>query len=128
FAEPTLAGIPRRPIEGMRHRAAQPIAGTSREPRVGVERDDVAHVGGRDGGRGQKARIGRPAEKAIELVKLAALALPSHPRPLARVPEPPTVEEKEALAATWRGAVAPVQPRDTVPRRRQRLVIARQGR
>ena len=37
------------------------------------------------------------------------------------------MEEEDALAAPWRGAVAPVQPRDAVPRRRQRLVIARQG-
>src|SRR5258708_19648562 len=99
----------------MRHRADQPTAGTSGQPRVGVERDDVAHAGGRDGGRGQKGRIGRPAQKTIELVELAALALPSHPHPLARVPEPPTVEEKEALAATRRGSVAPVQPRDASP-------------
>src|SRR5207244_13432390 len=58
-------------------------------------------------------------------VEFAPLALPPQPRPLGLVPEPPSVEEKESLAAIRRGPVAPVQAGDPLARGPQSFVIAR---
>ena len=58
-------------------------------------------------------------------MELPALALPPHPRLLALVPEPPTVEEKESLASTRNGTVASVQTRDPLARRGETLLVTR---
>ena len=121
-----------RPVEGMRYRADQPIDGAARQPRVGVERDHVADVGrhpaqraratrgsSRARGTRDERRVRCAPKQTIQLVELPALALPPHPHLLALVPDPPAVEEEEPLA------VAPVQARDALARRRERLVITR---
>src|SRR5439155_21259496 len=66
-----------------------------------------------------------PSQEAIQLVQLAPLALPPHPRPLGLVPEPPALEEKESLAAVRRGTVTPVQTGDPLARGPERFVITR---
>ena len=75
------------------------LGGVARQARVGVERDAVAdrrqHVQLADLGR--EARVGRAAQQAVELLDLAALALPAHPRVLAGVPLPVAMEQEEAI-------------------------------
>ena len=44
--DPPGGGIEARPVERMRHLADQAVDRVARQPRVGVERDDVADVGG----------------------------------------------------------------------------------
>ncbi len=102
----------------MRHRTDQPIDHPSGEPRIGVERDDVADAGRWDGTRGHEARVRRPSQEAIQLPELASLALPPHPRPLAFVPEPPAVEKQESIASIRGSTVTPVQTADPVARGR----------
>ena len=71
----------------------------ARQAGVGVERDAVAdlrqdgQVADLDGG-----RVRRAAQQAIELLDLAALALPSHPAAFLAIPLPGAVEEIEAVA------------------------------
>ncbi len=63
---------------GARHRAAGGI---------GIERDDVAHIGRhlrRVAGDRHEGGVGGAAQQPVEFVQLAALALPSHPFVLAR--------------------------------------------
>ena len=57
-------------------------------------------------------------------MKLAALALPSHPGPLARIPDPPPMEQVESRAAVRRWAVSGVQPGDSRARRLENRVVA----
>jgi hypothetical protein len=87
--------------------ADEAARGVARQLRVGVERDDVTDVGEQSGvgRRDDETRIARAAQQAVELLQLAALALPAHPLPLARVPQPLAVEKVEALE---RGRVGPV--------------------
>src|SRR4029453_11649413 len=111
------SGFEARPVEGMRHRADEPLDGAAGQSSVGIEGDDVANPGRHDGARGHDGGVRRPTQEAIQLVELAALSLPSHPRLLAVVPEPPPVEEKESDTALGRGAVTAIQTLDTVARR-----------
>jgi len=68
----------------MRHLADEPLDRVARQARVGVERDDITDV---DGQRARSAvderRIGSTTQETIELMELAALALPSIQTPCA---------------------------------------------
>ena len=57
-------------------------------------------------------------------MQLAALALPSHPHPFARIPEPPTVEHVEARTPVGRGTMTRVQPGYARANCREDLVVA----
>ena len=102
-----------RRIQGVPHLADQPAHGVSRQPRIGIERDHIAHAG-RNGGRlaadGQEARVDGAAQQAIQFVQLAALALPTHPDALRFVPQPSPMQEQEAIARRT-GTVLEVQAR-----------------
>jgi hypothetical protein len=63
------------------------------------------------------------AQQPVQLVELAALALPSDPAPLPFVPHAAAVEQEEALAAGGR-PVAPVQLGDAFGRRLDERFIA----
>ena len=65
-----------------------------------------------------EGRVGRAAQQPIQLVQLAALALPADPAPFAFVPDPPTMEQQEAGAA-GRRAIAPIEAGDARRRRPQ---------
>ena len=111
----------------MRHLADQPAHRVARQPRVGVERDDVADAGGHDAGGCavdvDERRVGRAAQQPVQLVQLAALALPADPPSFAFVPDPPAMQQQEAVAA-GRRAVAPIEPRDALRRRGEQRRVA----
>ena len=94
--------------------------------RVGVERDAVADVGqdrevaDLDG----EARVGGAAQQAVELLDLAALALPPHPPPLGRVPLTQAMEQEEAVGTAV--AVLVVERLDAGARGLENLGVARQ--
>src|SRR6202035_784810 len=76
-AEP---GVELRPVQGVRQGADQPPGGLPRQPRVGVESEDVADlprrlevVSVRASGGAEKGRPGGAPEQPVELLELAAL-------------------------------------------------------
>src|SRR5437867_645237 len=87
----------------------------ARQPGVAVERDAVAHL--REDAEladlHVEARVGGAPQQAVELLDLAALALPSHPHALARVPLADAVEEEESVLVL--GGVAEVELLDAGP-------------
>src|SRR3954453_3455495 len=100
----------------MRHFSDQAVNGVTRQPCVGVQCDDVPNIGRHRGCLSVYARVGcvRSApQQAIELVQLAALALPPKPAPLALIPNPTAVKQKKAVADRGR-AVTSIKPGDTV--------------
>ena len=82
----------------MRHLADQATHRVARQSRVRIERHDIADAG-RDGGRSEthvdESRVGRAAQKPIEFVELAALALPPDPPRFAFVPDAAAVQKEE---------------------------------
>jgi hypothetical protein len=94
-------GVEARAVERVGQGRHQPGRRLARQLRVGVQGDDETHP--------RQARqvaalhrIGRvrgPAQQAVELAQLAALALPAHPAALRGVPHPFAVEQEEAVGA-----------------------------
>ena len=113
--------IETRPVERVSHLADQPPDRVARQPGIGVEGDHKANVGRHDGG-GEKCRVRRAAQQPIELMQLAALALPPEPAPLGVVPLPTTVEQQKSIAAR-RGTIATVQSGDPAAGGRQKLIV-----
>ena len=102
------------------------LGGVARQPGVGVERDAVADVAAAASGSPTcdvEAGVGGAAQQAVELLDLAALALPAHPGALARVPLPPAMEEEEAVRPAVGGAG--VQGLDPCPRRGEDGLVVR---
>src|SRR6185437_13497382 len=107
------------------------VGGTARHAGIGVEGEDKTNARRRRGrtlARGQERGIGCAAQQAVELVQLAALAFPSHPAALARVPDAAAVEEQEARASAERDAVALIEARDAGAGGGQQDLIAGGGR
>ena len=76
--------------------------GVARQPGVGVERHDVANIcgyGGRLAVATQERGAGPATQELVELMQLAALALPAEPAAFALVPHPPAMQQQEAVAA-----------------------------
>ena len=123
-----LAGeVEARVIQGVSHLADQPARGVVGNARVRVERNDVADARGnfgRTGSARDERRVGGASEKPIQLVQLAALALPADPLALRLVPDTAPVEQQEALAVGHR-PVALVQSRNAVARFTEQFVIVR---
>ncbi len=106
-----------RPIQRVRDDADELLGGVARQARVGVERDAVAHAG-QDRevpDLDVEARVPRPSQEPIELLELASLSLPSHPRALARIPLARAMEQEEPVATPF--AEPGVQRLDAAPRR-----------
>ena len=124
--DPAGGGIEVRPVEWVRHLADQAMDRVARQSGVGVERDDVANAGGRGWGLpadADETGVGRTTQQPVEFVQLAALAFPADPSRFAGVPEPPAVEQKEAVA-TRRRAVALIEPGNAGHRRFEQRLIA----
>jgi hypothetical protein len=90
----------------MQRDADQCLRGVAGQVSVGIESDAVLHVGqNRQITRCvSKACVAGAAQETVELLDLAALALPSHPHPFFLVPLPIAVEQVEAAAALVRMA------------------------
>ena len=111
----------------MGHLTDKPDRGVARQPRVGVERDHVANTG-RQGGvtfAADKGRIVGAAQKLVELVQLAALALPPHPLAFALVENAASMQMEKAVPC--RTIMALVQIPDRVVRKRQKFGVAFDG-
>jgi hypothetical protein len=107
------------------HLADQPLSGSARQARIGVEGDHVADPGRHDRGLSavcKEGRIGCAAEQAIQLVKFPALAFPPHPLSLRLVPGSPAMEQEKSLPVR-RGSVKLVQARDCGGCRADKLVV-----
>jgi hypothetical protein len=117
LGDPAQLRIEVRPVQRMRDDAHQGPRRVARQPRVGVERDAVAHAGQQVPVADDlvERRIRRPAQQPVQLLELAALALPPHEGALAGIPEPPAMQEKEAPAGRIR--IARVQRLDPGARR-----------
>ena len=73
------AGLDHRPVERMAELADQPVDRVAHHARVGVERHDMDDAFGQRRIRRQEGRVGVAAQQKVQLVQLAALALPAHP-------------------------------------------------
>ncbi len=88
--------VDHRPVEDMSHRPDHFARRIERQLRVGVEGNDIAHLG-------QHGRvaddlgepIARAAQQGVELRQLAALALVRHPYAFARIPAARPMKEVE---------------------------------
>ncbi len=126
-----------RPVERVRHRRHELRRGVARQLRVGVERDDVAHVaehaGVADDVREALARpgAGAAAQQRVEVAELAALPLLAHPHPVDGVPAPRPVEQEEGRSGLVVAVVVALRRVLRVERRdarggvRHQFVVAR---
>ncbi|MCY1219812.1 hypothetical protein D9M72_318020 [compost metagenome] len=92
-------------VQRMGHLADQPQRGIAWQPRVGVEGDDVAHAGRHlrcPAVDGHVAGVAGAAQQPVQLMQLAALALPSHPLALHGVEHAPAVKQQKAIASRTR--------------------------
>ncbi len=116
-----------RPVERVRHLADQAAHGIAQQPRISIERDHVAHVRRhvrRPAGRRDERRVRCAAQQSVQLVQLAALALPAHPAPFTVVPYALAVQQQEALAFARRSRIKAIQPVDALRRGCQQPVVA----
>ncbi len=89
-------------VQRVRQGADQPASGARRDDGVGIQGDHKA--GGTQqacdlsgGALGHKGGIGGAAQVPVELVQLAALALPAHPDALGLIPQTPAMQQDKAL-------------------------------
>ncbi len=95
-----------RSVQRVSHGGDELAGRIARQLRVGVQRDDVAHVRqGRDVADDPREAIRAPAaQQRVEVGELAALALVAHPHAFARVPQTRTMGQEEAVAAVCRAS------------------------
>ena len=99
FHHPAGGCVEARPVQRMRHLADQAAHRVARQPRVRVERHDVADIGGRDrrpGADVDEGGVGRGAQQPVQFVQLAALALPADPPRFAFVPDATAMQQQKA--------------------------------
>ena len=116
FDDPPATGVEARPVERMRHLADEPAHRVARQPRVGVERDDVAHIGGHGGRRPSTVRnVVSVAPRSSRLSSCSLPRLRSQPiqRPSPSFHTRRRCKQQEAVAARRR-SVTSVQPRDAL--------------
>ncbi|MNS55652.1 hypothetical protein D3C72_884900 [compost metagenome] len=110
-SDPLQRGVEPGPVQRMRDLADQPQCGVSRQARVRVQRNDIADVRRyvrRYAAHRHMARVGGTPQQAVQLVQLAALALPPHPDALARIEDAAPMKQEEAVSG-WPWAMALVQ-------------------
>ena len=95
----TTGRIVHRAIQWMRERTDQRRRRLRWQQRIGIECDDEAHLtDGRDVADDRRERFLRAAaQEAVELRELPALALPSHPHALLRIPAAGAMEQIERV-------------------------------
>ena len=121
----TLGFVVARTIERVRHRPDELPRGFPRQLGVGVERDDVLDVGQcGDVAYDEREAVAAPAaQQRVEIRKLAALALVTHPDLFRRVPAARAMEQEESISRAR--CVPRVQLFDSIARTPQkRLILA----
>src|SRR5690348_2324874 len=86
-------------IERMCHLSDQPAGRAYWQACVRVKRDDVADSGWQCGHTAidrDEVRISGTAQKAVQLMQLAALAFPANPFSFPRIPEPSSVKQEKS--------------------------------
>jgi hypothetical protein len=78
FDDASRCRIEARSVERMGELAHQAARRVARQARIGIERDHEAYAGRHAFGRDERGVVGA-AQQPVELVQLAALALPAHP-------------------------------------------------
>src|SRR4051812_18411918 len=118
--------VVRRPVQGMADDADEDARRVTRQPGVAVERDAIPDLRQNRpvADRQDETGIGRAAEEPVELLDLAALALPSHPEALAFVPLAQAMEQEEAIRIAV--TVLRVEGGDAVGRGSENLRVARE--
>ena len=118
-----------RPVERMRHLANQPGHSFKRQARVGIERDHIGNAGWclrLHAIKGNEAGVRHSAQKAVELMQFAALALPTDPGLLACAPFAGPVQQQETRSGQSR-RITFVEAVDASDRCIEKGRIARQG-
>ena len=117
--------IERGPAERVDDDADQLAGDAARQPGVAVERDAVLDVrqDRQVADRYREARVGGAAQEPVELLDLAALALPPHPQPFAGVPLPQSMKQEETVGAI--GGVPGVERGDAGASRLEDLGVLR---
>ena len=117
--------VERRPVQRMGDDANQLPRGITRQPRIAVERDAVAHLrqyravaDAQD-----EARVGGAAKQTVELFDFAALPLPSHPEAFLLVPLTRAMEQEKPVRTAV--AMPGVELPDGVGRGGENLFIER---
>ena len=99
----TRALVVTRAVERVPEGRRQHPRRIARQLGIAVERDHVLHrcqaLDGTDDGR-EPSQLA--AQRRVELLELAALALPPHPHALARIPAPRAMEQEESLPVRGR--------------------------
>ncbi len=124
--DPPGVRVEPRPVQRVRHGADEPVRGGSRQPRVGVERDHVAHARRRvrrNAADRDEGRVRGAAQEPVQLVEFASLPLPSDPPSLGRVPHAAPMEQQEAVPSPRHLAVTLVEAGDAVGEGLQQLIV-----
>ena len=111
-----LAGflVDDRAVQRMAELACEVRHRFGRQPRIGVERHDIANIPGQTLVGGEEGRVLIAPQKQVQLVQLAALALPAHPAALLLVIEAAAVQQEEARLVVAR--IMLVEPVDLLAR------------
>ena len=89
--------IKARLIEGMCHFADEPARGVARQPRVGIECDDIADIVRHGAHDLDEACIVRTPEQAVQFMQLATFTFPAHPGNLGGVPLATAMQQQKAV-------------------------------
>jgi hypothetical protein len=91
-------------VQRVREGTDQLSHGAHGQDRVGVERQDKAHVSRRrhEVRINDERSVRRTAQQAVEFLQLPAFALPPHPPRLRRIPQPTSMEHVEARVTSRR--------------------------
>ena len=103
---PPQGDIEARAVQRVRHLADHLLRRAKRQLRIGIEGDDIANARGhhrRSAIRILERGVGCAAQQSVELVQLAALALPAHPAAFSRIELPAAVKKHEARRTTLEG-------------------------
>ncbi|TMQ68583.1 MAG: hypothetical protein E6K81_16510, partial [Candidatus Eisenbacteria bacterium] len=102
--DPPERGVEARAIERVLDHADQLTRRIARQAGIAVEREAVADArqDGRIAPPYGEARVGGAPQQPVELLDLAAFALPTHPHPLAAIPTAGAVEQVEAVRGPGR--------------------------
>ena len=124
LGDPPEAGIEVRTIQGMGDDADELPRRVAWQARVAVQRDDITNPDEelRIADMQREAGVAGAAQKPVELLELATLALPPDPGCLAGIPLPHAVQQVKGAAASR--FCACVEPGDALARRGEDAVVA----